>query len=258
MQFRYFNSYNLLHPSVWLLRLSVLFCLLFILSPDSYGQEEREKYYNVNLPNFDYRQTHFGFIIGINRSDFKVKLNPDTNFSRGLVSLQNSSQPGFNLGIVANYRFTRNIHFRFVPTLSFQDRRLEYTFQGGPDSTVKFTKIVEATFVELPILVKLRTDRIGNFAGYVIGGGKFMLDMSSKKLDDLVADKEVLVRIKKQQFAFEFGGGADFFLPYFKFGIDLKMMIGVGNVLIDDGTRFHRPLQGLTTKGYTLTFTFEG
>lgn len=222
------------------------------------GGEEREKYYNLNYPNFDYRKTIFGFIIGINQSDFRIRMQPDTNFIRGLVSIKNERLPGFNLGIVSDYALTRNVHFRCVPSLSFQDRQLVYTFQGGPDSTVTFTKIVEATFVEIPFYVKLRTDRIGNFAAYGIGGAKFMLDMSSKKIDDLVADKDVIVRIDKRQFGVEFGGGADFFLPYFKFGIDLKMTLGLGNVLIDDHTRFSRPLQGLVTKGYILTFTFEG
>ncbi len=221
--------------------------------------DEREKFYNLNLPNFDFEHKfHFGFIIGANQSDFLLELKPDPSFANKLVSIKNERLPGFNLGIVSNYRFTRNVHFRFVPTLSFQDRKLQYTFQGGPDSLVTFEKIVECTFVELPVFIKLRTDRIGNFAAYAIGGGKFMLDMTSKKLDDLVADKDILVRVKKQQFGLEFGGGADFFLPFFKFGIELKMTVGIGNVLIDDNTRFTRPLSGLTTKGYVLTFTFEG
>ena len=248
---------NSLKSRLPLLLLMVGMCIGFSLSAQH--MDEREKFYNLNLPNFDFhRQFHFGFIIGVNQSDFVLDIKPDPTFANKVVEIKNERLPGFNLGIVSNYRFTKNIHFRFVPTLSFQDRKLTYTFQGGPDSTVTFEKIVESTFVELPIYIKLRTDRIGNFAGYLIGGGKYMLDMTSKKLDDLVADKDILVRVQKQQFGIEFGGGADFFLPYFKFGIDLKMSVGVGNTLMDDNTRFTRPLNGLTTKGYILTFTFEG
>lgn len=240
-------------------RLQLFFILLLCIPLLSTAQDEKKRYYNVNQPNFDLKHKyHFGFIIGINQSDFVVKQKVDPGLQYGLVTLKNERLPGFNLGIVSNYRFTKNIHFRFVPTLSFQDRKLEYTFQGGPDSTVTFTKIVESTFVEFPVYIKLRTDRIGNFAAYVIGGGKYALDMSSKKLDDIVADKDILVRVNKSQFGFEFGGGADFFLPYFKFGIDVKMSIGYNNALIQDNTRFTRPLNGLISKGYILTFTFEG
>jgi hypothetical protein len=56
----------------------------------------------------------------------------------------------------------------------------------------------------------------------------------------------------------EVGGGVDMFLPYFKFGLELKMGIGLPNVLIDDNTRFSAPLESLRTKTYMLSFTFEG
>ena len=56
----------------------------------------------------------------------------------------------------------------------------------------------------------------------------------------------------------EVGGGADMFLPYFKFGMELKMGIGIPNLLIDDGTRFSAPLQSLRSKTWIFTFTFEG
>lgn len=232
--------------------------LLIFCAVASSAQEEREKYYNLNQPNFDYRKYHFGFNIGLNQSDFIVSLKPDYFDSTGLLLLQNDRLPGFNLGIVSVYKLNPNVWFKFIPTLSFQDRKLTYRFMGGPDSAIVFTKIVEATFVELPVYVKLRTNRIGNFAAYMIGGGKFMLDMSNKKTDDLVNDRDLLVRINKRQYAVEFGGGMDFFLPYFKFGIELKMSLGIGDVMIRDDTRFTRPLNSLRTKGYILTLTFEG
>src|SRR5688572_17746071 len=99
----------------------------------STAQKEREKYYNVNQPNFDYHKYHFGFTVALNQSDFIVTQLPDTNFSRGLITLENKRLPGFNLGIVSVYKINKNVWLRFVPTLSFQDRKLAYTFQGGPD-----------------------------------------------------------------------------------------------------------------------------
>ncbi len=200
---------------------------------------------------------HFGFFLGANQSDFKVVRKPDPNFDYKLVNLKNVRVPGFVVGFVADYAYVSNIHFRFCPNFAFQDRQLEYTFQGGPDSLVKFTKLVSTTVVEFPLFVKFRTNRIGNFAAYAIGGGKYIRDFSSNKTDDLTADKDILVLVNKHMFAAEFGGGADFFLPYFKFGIELKMGIGFNDILIHDNTRFTRPLDGLFAKGYTLTFTFE-
>ena len=220
--------------------------------------DERPKYYHQNLMMFDRRQYHFGFILGLNQSDFVIERNTDLFNKYGLEKLENIRLPGFNLGIVGAYRITPNIRIKMIPSLSFQDRMLKYTFIEPDGSTQIFEKVVEATFVELPIYLKLRTQRVGNAALYAIGGAKLIRDMSAKKIDNLVADRDLLVRINKVQFASEFGGGIDLFLPYFKFGIELKMIRGFGSVMIDDGTRFNDPIKGLFLKGYLLTFTFEG
>ncbi|MBL7983552.1 MAG: hypothetical protein JNM91_01075 [Flavobacteriales bacterium] len=66
------------------------------------------------------------------------------------------------------------------------------------------------------------------------------------------------MKLRKNDYSVEVGGGADMFLPYFKFGMELKMGIGIPNLLIDDGTRFSAPLQSLRSKTWIFTFTFEG
>ncbi len=220
--------------------------------------DERPKYYHQNLMMFDRRQYHFGFILGLNQSDFVIDRDTEAFRKYGLETLENSRLPGFNLGLVASYKLTPNIRVRAVPSLSFQDRKLVYTFNEADTNTVIFEKIVEATFIELPVYIKLRTNRVGNAALYAIGGAKVIRDMSAKKIDDLVADRDLLVRIKKTSFAYELGGGIDLFLPYFKFGIELKIIRGIGDAMIDDGTRFNAPIKNLFLKGYLLTFTFEG
>ena len=82
--------------------------------------------------------------------------------------------------------------------------------------------------------------------------------MASKKDVDNTIDEDIVVKLNKYDYSAEVGGGIDMFLPYFKFGIELKTGIGIPNVLVDDGTRFSTPLQSLRTKTYVLTFTFEG
>jgi hypothetical protein len=119
-------------------------------------------------------------------------------------------------------------------------------------------KPVESTYLEFPLLLKLRSDRINNFAVYLIGGGKFSIDMASQKDVNNDIDEDIVIKLAKYDYIAEVGGGMDMFLPYFKFGIELKAGIGIPNMLIDDDTRFSRPIQSLRTKTYVLTFTFEG
>jgi hypothetical protein len=54
------------------------------------------------------------------------------------------------------------------------------------------------------------------------------------------------------------GGGLDFFLPYFKFGCELKLSHGIPNVLIQDNSMYSSPIDQLRTKTWLFSLTFEG
>ena len=203
------------------------------------------------------RPFHFGFLLSYNTSDLFVKMKP-SSLTDTLLTLDHIRQPGFNLGIVASYNMNKNLSVRFLPTLSFQERKLQYKFRRGDGQEVFFQKPVESTYLEFPVLLKFRSDRINNFAVYMIGGGKFAIDMASQKDVNNALDDEVVIKLAKYDYAAEVGGGVDMFLPYFKFGIELKTSLGFPNLLIDDDTRFSRPIESLKSKSWVLTFTFEG
>lgn len=211
-----------------------------------------------NLPNFDLHRFHFGFLLSYNTSDFYMTMKPRPLQHDTLLVLDHVKQPGFNLGIVASLNMSDNLSLRFLPTLSFQDRILKYSFLKADGKTANFQKPIESTYLEFPLLLKFRSDRINNFAVYLIGGGKFGMDMASKKDVDNALDEDIVVKLDKYDYSAEVGGGVDMFLPYFKFGIELKTGIGLPNILVDDATRFSNPIQSLRTKTYVLTFTFEG
>lgn len=211
-----------------------------------------------NLPNFDLRRFHFGFLLSYNTSDLTVKLKPESRFIDSLLVLDHQKQPGFNLGIVASLNVNKNLSIRFLPTLSFQERVLQYQFRKSDGSSIYFQKPVESTYLEFPLLAKFRSDRINNFAVYVLGGGKFCIDMASQKDVNNALDDEIVVKLAKYDYAVEAGGGVDMFLPYFKFGVELKASWGIPNLLIDDDTRFSNPIESLRSRAWVLTFTFEG
>ncbi|MBK7382995.1 MAG: PorT family protein [Flavobacteriales bacterium] len=211
-----------------------------------------------NLPNFDLHRFHFGFLLSYNTSDFFVKLKSGVPFTDSLLVLDHQRQPGFNLGIVASLNMNKNWSLRFLPTLSFQERILQYEFRRSDGRSVFFQKPIESTYLEFPVLLKLRSDRINNFAVYVIGGGKFGIDMASQKDVNNALDDDIVVKLAKYDYGAEIGGGVDMFLPYFKFGIELKGSFGIPNLIIDDATRFSNPIESIRSKAFILTFTFEG
>ena len=213
-----------------------------------------------NLPNFDLRRYHFGFLLSYNNSDFLMRQDPLANFRDSLMVLDHERQPGFNLGIVASLTLTDNLSLRFLPTLSFQERVLQYQFKSETTElgSIFFRKPVESTYLEFPLHLKVRSDRINNFAVYAIGGGKVSIDMATQKDVTQGLDDEIVIKLAKYDYSVDVGGGFDFFMPYFKFGIELRTGIGLPNILIDDETRFSRPLESLRSRVWVLTFTFEG
>jgi hypothetical protein len=221
------------------------------------GYSQKRGIKQKNLQGFDERRYHFGFTLGVNSASSYLDRNFDTAFGDSLLNMYPGSAAGFNLGIVTQLKLLNNFSMRFVPMLSFQDRIVNYEFQDGPRLDT-YVKRVESTFIDFPINFKYRSNRINNFAVYVLFGGKYSLDVASQKDVRNVLLDELIIKLRQHDYSAEVGGGFDFFLPYFKFGIELKLSVGIPNLIIDDNTIFSDPIQSLRTRTFMVSFTFEG
>ena len=56
-----------------------------------------------NLPNFDRRKFHFGFVIGFNSANMEMQRSGPTNPQDSLHVITVVPQGGFNLGIVSSF-----------------------------------------------------------------------------------------------------------------------------------------------------------
>ena len=215
------------------------------------------------LSDFDDKMIHFGFALSYNNSDYYIQRSLEHQFADdSLQSLIVASKPGFTLGVISSINFNPNFKLRFaIPSLSFQERDLEYTYLDPSNgATYMLKKAIRPVYLEFPAMFKFRTDRIENWAAYGITGIRFGIDMASDKdVNNLSASPEdQIVKIKQTDFGFEVGGGIDFFLEYFKFGIDLKLGAGMMNLHLDENTSFDNPIDFLRAKVWTLSLTFEG
>lgn len=252
---RYWPNFPTAMPLIPALRKLLL---LVLFAAASHGAFPQKRIITQNLPNFDLHRFHFGFLLSYNTSDFYMRLKPGALTNDSLLFLDHVRAPGFNLGIVGSLNMGNYFSLRFLPTLSFQDRILRYGFRRADGTVADFDKAVESTYLEFPLHIKFRSARINNFAVYMLGGGKFSMDMATKKDVNNEIDDEVVVKLEKYDYSVDVGAGCDMFLPYFKFGIELKHSIGLANLAIDDGTRFSVPIESIRTKVWVLTFTFEG
>jgi hypothetical protein len=232
------------------------FLLLLVVAgnlPLLYGQaQNRMEYYSDPI--------HFGFYLGVNRTNFLITRVNDLRAIGGdsLKTILSTPKTGFNLGIVSELRIMEYATLRFVPDIAFGSRQIEYHFEGN--DTFDIVKKVESTFLDFPLDVKIRSKRLDNFAAYMIGGAKYTLDLASQKdVNNATATSaQQVVKLAKNDWSYEAGAGCDFFLPYFKFGIELKLSLGLRNLLVKDNTIYAQSLDRLRSKVFLVSFTFEG
>lgn len=237
------------------MRKYIALVILFFSVSGVFAQKEKP----WNLPKFDGRKYHFGFMLSFNSATYYINYKNDYTFNDSITNILLKRQPGFNLNIVASLNFTKNINLRFTPGLDFQERQLTYTVLSHDTVKTQYSKKLESTYLSFPFLLKLRTNRINNFAAYAIGGAYYAIDMANNKaLNNNGSLTELTIATKRYDWGYSVGGGFDFFLPYFKFGIELKFNVGQKNVLKQDNTFFANPLESIRTGSWVFSLTFEG
>lgn len=211
----------------------------------------------------DDERLNFGFQFNYVSSEFKVLkadgwenlLSPDPTSYNRLRSVSSSSKPGFGIGLVSNLKMTEHTDLRFTPSMIFADKELRFDYYGDES----LIKTVQSTFIDLPLGIKLKSDKRKNFRAYMIAGGKYSRNIvSKKKLDDAdFVEVEKLVANKRGFFSYEAGMGLDFYFQYFKMSPEIKFSQSFNSVLDRRGNSFDRSLDKLYHKGIQISLFFE-
>jgi len=228
--------------------------LVLLISGNMFGQA-------LNKPFYDYdRWIHFGFTIGFNYSTLKYDPSLLKYAQNQVLSVSSQGNPGITLGAVADWHvgskksyLREHFDIRAIPSLVLSERDIKFTFVG--DSIV--TKTIESAFVELPIMIKLKSDRVGNTRFYAIGGGNFAYDLSSTA-NAIKNPKDPKISLYPTNYSYEFGAGLDLYFPYFKFSPEIKVSQGINNVLVPDNTIFSGLFSRMRSNFIFFSLYFEG
>lgn len=252
-----------------LIKISVFFVLFGLFHPFANAQKAKVR----NLPNYDNSPYHFGFVLGMNQMLFSVKTNPgfqDISYnalqtpdlfadSSKLYGLEHKPAYGFTIGIVSNLRIGDYLDLRFIPSLSFGERDLQYSvltyFQDEVSQSV-ISKKIQSTFIEFPLQIKYKGNRLNNIRPYWLVGAKYALDLASdsKKKEE---SNNIYVALERNDAYADLGGGIDIYTTFFKFGIELKMSYGLRDILKRQGNIYTLPVDRINSKLFLLSFTFE-
>ena len=208
----------------------------------------------LNLPKYDRKMFHFGFLLGMNYTDIAVKLKDNIQNLDSVYIVEPKGALGFNLNIVSDMRLGEHFNMRLLPGISFVGRSMEYTIRERDTVPIVYDKPVNSVYLELPLYFKFRSRRINNWRVYIIGGGRFLYDMATK---EEVETDEILLRMKREDYTWDLGVGIDFYLEYFKLSTEVKMSFGLNNLLVEDETVFTNSIESLRSKTFMFSVYFE-
>ena len=213
----------------------------------------------------DLHDLSFGFLFQYINSDYKIVKNPgwrtpfyDTEIGRNstdsVSSIGSKALPGFGVGFITRYTFTDHIELRVTPMLVFADRQVQYHYDT-PSQDV--SKAISTTSVDFPLQVKLKSDRIGNFRMYLIGGVKYSMAINKKPVITNLAPLDRPLLNARNFASYDVGIGCDIYFEYFKFSPELKLSNSFKDVLTHDYTPFASPISKLFLHTISFSIYFE-
>lgn len=260
------------------------------------------------LANYENEPYHFGFLLAYNQMMYTIKtvedyqnialpssawpntsgqFNAATTENLYVFNIETQKTPGFTVGILGSKRLGRYFDLRFIPSLSFSERRLNYDIvvkkygvplsMIGDDDIRHITKPIFTTFVEFPLNIKYRSKRYNNIGAYLMAGINPKLDLASQKKNliqipktdaqgHIVYDEngeEVLEDVinnlitKRFDLAAEIGVGFDIYNQWFRMGVEIKMSYGLLDVVKGDAFIYTVPIDELRNKLFQISLLFE-
>lgn len=231
----------------------ILIFLMLILLPQALSAQKEKP---MNKSWYDEKLFHFGFSLGFNTMDFNITPSQKYLEIDSLYPEVSRLNPGINIQIVTNYHPSKYIDIRFLPGVSFGQRNVRYY-----KNQVLYNEQqrLESSFLEFPLLLKYKGDRLNNVRPYFITGLNYRYDLAGRKEFD--EDRPVYIRIKRPDLYYEAGAGLDFYLMYFKLSVELKMSNGLRNVIVDDraagNQRYRDAIEKMKSQIWVIAFHFE-
>jgi hypothetical protein len=234
-------------------RVTAILLILLLSGSVLHAQEKRPR----NLPAFDYKKLHWGFTVGLNSMDYSIRRNTAAPgyLHADVVGFQPA---GFQVNIVSDLRLSDYWNLRFLPGINLGSRQFVYY---DPDTWKEQRKMtLGSSFLDFPLLLKYRSERVNNYRPYVVGGMSYRIDMSAR--GDYQAEENDRILIKRSDVYLEVGFGIDHYLQYFKYSTELKLAMGLRNMMVTDkpfpGQEYYaNSILGLRSFLVMLNFHFE-
>lgn len=233
-----------------------LIALIGLMSPLSvFGQGQ-----TGNLGAFDRRLLHYGIQVGYTQSKFDLRFNDDAQMRQSLQGVTSYYAPGFHIAIIGDMRLGKWFNLRLLPGVTLVTREISYAWEPTYLSThhlAERSRNVESVYGDIPLELKFRAVRYGNFRPYLTGGASYGFDFASLRKNRNQTNQSI-IRLQASDLRYSMGVGFDVFLRYVKFAIEMKMTFGLLDLKVEDPDVYISSFDYLNTRTFMLSFTFEG
>lgn len=213
-----------------------------------------------NLGQFDSRLLHYGIQVGYTQSKFDLGFSQDDSLRRTLQGVTSYYAPGFHIAVIGDMRLGRWFNLRILPGVTLVTREISYSWEKGyleSHVIAERSRNVESVYGDIPIELKFRAVRWTNFRPYLTAGASYGFDFASLRKNRNQTNQSI-VRLEPSDLRYSFGVGFDVFLRYVKFAIELKATFGLVDLKVEDPDVYISSFDGLKSRTFLLSFTFEG
>lgn len=213
-----------------------------------------------NKPLYDAYKFHYGFSFKAGTLNFSVKPSEYFKTNDTIKSVTGNGKAIFGANMVGNMKLNNYFDLRFIPGMQFGQREMVYEEKLNTGNYVKTKMQIETTLLEFPVLIKYRSTRENNYRPYIIAGVNYAIDLAAMKKQK---EGEFIIKLNRQDILLEAGFGVDYYLPFFKFGTEIKFSYGLLNIVNYDSyqepvnKKYLDVFEKLGTKMLTLAIYFE-
>lgn len=229
----------------------VLGLLFLTFSVRPYLQAQSSSYFRKHLEYYDDKPIHYGFLFALPITRFNIVHNNNFLTQDTTNRITSPTSAGFRMGFVINGYLNEHWDIRTTPSVSLYDRMVEYEFANGG----KRSELREATWLEIPLLFKYKSQRRMNSRMYMLAGMTFGFETNVRKRLRQGSD---FLNTKSADLTLDYGFGFEQFLAYTKFSPEIRFSHGLVNLFrTNDVNSASGSIRRLTSHSVTIYLMFE-
>jgi hypothetical protein len=204
----------------------------------------------------DLKPYHLGFSVGMHTQDLILDHSGaiDVDGHKWYGSVDNYV-PGFSVGVIADLRLTDFLSLRTTPAIHFGSK--DISLHSDEAGSTPVVANIRSNYILVPLNLRYRGARTDNYRPYLLSGLSAGLDMGR--------DKQQPVLLQQVNLYWEIGAGMDIYMPYFKLVPELKVCLGLGDILVHDRTdqssdaflKYANAFDAITSRLIVFTMQFE-